>query len=121
MLKNAIAVLHVSSSKAAHAHYCEQLGFELMFQYRVDETRADPCFMGLKRDAASLHVSSFPGDAVAGGVVQLKVDDVDALHAEFLAKNIAIDLAPTDQTWGNREMYIKDADGNTLRFAQDLD
>jgi uncharacterized glyoxalase superfamily protein PhnB len=47
------------------------------------------------------------------------VDDVDALHAELAANDVTIDLPPTDQTWGTREMYVKDADRNTLRFIQD--
>jgi uncharacterized glyoxalase superfamily protein PhnB len=118
MLKLAIPVLHVSSSAAAEAFYCGLLGFARRFAYRPDPATADPCYMGLARDLATIHVSSFSGDGVAGGGVFLVVEDVDALHREFSAKGIAIDLAPTDQTWGNREMYVKDADGNCLRFIQ---
>ena len=54
-----------------------------------------------------------------GGVVYLLVDDVDELYAELLQKNVRIDLEPTDQTWGNREMYVKDADGNSIRFVRE--
>jgi uncharacterized glyoxalase superfamily protein PhnB len=61
--------------------------------------------------------SSFPGDGVSGGVVFLVVDDVDALYAELKAKGVEIDLEPTDQSWGNREMYVKDPDGNSIRFV----
>jgi len=43
---------------------------------------------------------------------------VDALYKEFTLKNTIIDLAPTDQSWGNREMYIKDPDENSIRFTQ---
>jgi len=43
-----------------------------------------------------------------GGVVNLIVDDVDALHAELTAKGVGIDMGPVDQTWGTREMYVKD-------------
>ncbi|MCL5994442.1 MAG: VOC family protein [Chloroflexi bacterium] len=121
MFKLAIPVLHVSNSTAAEAFYCNRLGFHRQFAYRVDETRPDPCYMGLTRDGAWLHVSSFSGDAVAGGVVYLLVDDVDALHAELVAKQVAIDLAPTDQSWGNREMYVKDPDGNSIRFVREGD
>ena len=74
--------------------------------------------MGLTRDGVWLNLSSFSGDGVSGGVVNLFVDDVDSLHAEFLAKGVRIDVAPVDQTWGSREMYIKDADGNCLRFIR---
>ena len=74
--------------------------------------------MGISRDGIWLHLSSFSGDGVAGGVVNLLVDDVDALHAEFVAKGVPIAVEPVDQTWGTREMYVKDADGNSLRFQQ---
>jgi uncharacterized glyoxalase superfamily protein PhnB len=118
MLKSAIPVLHVSNSTAAVQFYCQGLGFQQTFAYRPDETRADPCYMGFVRDGVLIHVSSFPGDGVAGGVVNFLVEDVDSLHAEFLRNGVPIELAPTDQTWGNREMYVEDADGNSLRFVR---
>jgi len=40
-------------------------------------------------------------------------------YAELVAKHVAIALAPTDQTWGNREMYVRDADGNSIRFMRE--
>lgn len=119
MLKPAIPLLHVSNSVQAEEFYCHRLGFRRHFAYRVDDTKADPCFMGLSRDGVWLHVSSFPGDGVSGGVVGFLVDDVDALHAELVAKHVAIELEPTDQTWGNREMYVRDADGNSIRFIRE--
>ena len=118
MIKVAVPLLHVSSAAAAQEFYCNRLGFELEFAHRAIESQPDPCYMGLSRDGVWIHVSSFSGDGVAGGVVNLLVDGVDALHAEFVAKGVAIALEPTDQTWGTREMYVKDADGNCLRFQQ---
>jgi catechol 2,3-dioxygenase-like lactoylglutathione lyase family enzyme len=119
LLKLAIPLLHVSNSAQAEEFYCSRLGFRRHFAYRVDDTRADPCFLGLSRDGVWLHLSSFSGDGVSGGVAGFLVDDVDALHAELVAKHVAIALVPTDQTWGNREMYVRDADGNTLRFIRE--
>jgi uncharacterized glyoxalase superfamily protein PhnB len=117
MFKSAIPVLHVSSVAAAEEFYCHRLGFSRRFAYRFDDAQADPCYMGLTRDGVKLHVSSFPGDGVFGGVVFLVVDDVDALYAELRANGVTIDLVPTDQSWGNREMYVSDPDGNSLRFV----
>lgn len=119
MLRIAIPVLHVSSSARAQAFYCDMLGFEQRFAYRPDPARADPCYLGLVRDQAWLHVSSFRDDGVVGAAVVLIVDQVDRLHEELTAKGVAIELAPTDQTWGNREMYIRDPDGNALRFTEE--
>jgi uncharacterized glyoxalase superfamily protein PhnB len=119
MIKLAVPLLHVSSSAAAVAFYCDKLGFRLQFQHRPAGVEADPCYMGISRDAVWMNLSSFSGDGVAGGVANLMVDDVDKLHEEFVAKGVRIDLEPTDQTWGSREMYVKDADGNCLRFIDD--
>jgi uncharacterized glyoxalase superfamily protein PhnB len=118
VLKFAIPILHVGNSIAAEDFYCGQLGFRREFAYRPGDA-GDPCYMGVTRDHIRLHLSSFSGDGVAGGAVYLAVDDVDTLHAEFRAKGIVIDTAPVDQTWGNREMYVKDPDGNSLRFTQE--
>ena len=121
MFKLAIPVMHVCSSVAAEEFYCKRLGFRLEFAYRIDESKPDPCYMGLARDDAWVHVSSFSGDGVSGGVVRFDVDDVGALHAELVEKGVRIDTGPVDQTWGNREMYVKDADGNSIRFICPID
>ena len=117
MLRLAIPVLHVSKSAAAEAFYCRGLGFEQRFAYRPDAPHADPCYMGLIRDGVIVHLSSFPGDGVAGGVANFIVEDVDELHREFVRNGVPIALEPTDQSWGNREMYLEDADGNSIRFV----
>ena len=118
MLRLAVPVLHVASAKAARDFYCGKLGFRVLFEGRADPDRPDPSYVGLARDDAVLHISSFPGDGVAGGVAFIVVRDVDALSRELTERGVPIDLAPTDQTWGNREMYVKDPDGNSLRFAE---
>jgi len=119
LFKSAIPVLHVSSSADAERFYCGGLGFKREFAYRPDENQADPCYLGLSRDGVVIHVSSFPGDGKSGGVVNLVVDDIDVLHGELVAKAVSIDLPPTDQTWGAREMYVRDADRNCIRFVHD--
>jgi catechol 2,3-dioxygenase-like lactoylglutathione lyase family enzyme len=119
MLRLAIPVLHVSSSGAAEEFYCKKLGFQVEFVYRIEKNNPDPGYIGLKRDGAWLHISSFPGDGVSGGVVYLLVDNVDVLYEEFIQKKVPIDLKPTNQIWKNREMYVKDLDGNSIRFIQE--
>jgi catechol 2,3-dioxygenase-like lactoylglutathione lyase family enzyme len=118
MFKCAIPVLHVSNSVAAEKFYCEKLGFTRRFAYRPDQTRSDPAYVGLDRDGVWLHLSSFSGDGAPGGAVFLGVEDVDSMHDELLARGVRIDTGPVDQTWGNREMYVRDADGNSIRFIQ---
>ena len=52
-------------------------------------------------------------------------EDIDALFQKFLARGLVppnrdspVHHGPTDQTWGTREFYVNDPDGNTLRFTQ---
>ena len=117
MIRGGVPVLRMSSAAASEAFYCGALGFELEFSVPANETQRDPCYMGVSRDGAGLHLSGHPGDGVFGGVVLFFCDDVDALHAEFIAKGVAIHLAPVDQTWGRRELYVRDPDENSVRFS----
>lgn len=120
MLKQAIPVLHITNADAAEAFYCGLLGFTRDFEVLASETKRDPCYMGLSRDGAILHLSSHAGDGVTGGVVYFMTDDVDALHVEFVAKDVRIHIAPVNQTWGTRELYVRDPDGNSVRFGAPL-
>lgn len=122
MLKAAIPILHVEDSKAAERFYTGALGFTCASSYRPDHARADPCFMVLRKDEAVLSVSSFPGDGVAGQAVNILTEqgDLDRMYAELTARGLAVALAPTDQDWGDREMYVSDGQGNTLRFQHPI-
>ena len=118
MLKDAIPVLGVSDSRAASDFYCGKLGFGKQFEYRPRPDRDAPCRMGLSRGDATIRVSSFSGDSVPCVGVIMWTSDVDGLRAEFTAKGVHIDMEPTDQSWGTREMHVRDADGNLLVFTQ---
>lgn len=119
-MKAAIPVIRVSSSVAAKVFYCDKLGFTEAFAYRPDESKQDPCYMGLFRGAALIHVSSFEANGPTGMSVAFAVDDVEALYVEFVEKGVPIYMPPTDQTWGNREMYVRDPENNKLAFIQEL-
>jgi uncharacterized glyoxalase superfamily protein PhnB len=121
MTKNLIAsipVLRVSDADRAEAFYCQQLGFIKVWEYKPGSPSPNPAYIGLQREGVWLHLSSFSGDGVFGNVVLIQVHDVDVLFAEFSAKGMEIDLAPYDQSWGSREMYLSDPDHNHLRFQQ---
>ena len=119
MLKLAIPLIHVANVTKAEDFYCGKLGFRREFVHRADERLADPCYMGITRDGIWVHVSSFAGDGVGGGVLNFLVDDVDSLHTEFAGKGVKISVEPVDQTWSTREMYVRDPDNNCIRFIQE--
>jgi uncharacterized glyoxalase superfamily protein PhnB len=117
MLKTAIPEIHVSSSVQAQEFYGTALGFECVSSWRPDESADDPCYMAFVRDGVRLHVTSFR-DGALGTSVYVFVDDVDALHSEFAVKGVQTTSPPVDQSWGTREITVRDADGNSVRFGQ---
>ena len=50
----------------------------------------------------------------------ITVDDVDALHAELIAKGALILRTPETQPWGKREMAVATPDGHRIMFAQSI-
>lgn len=107
------------------AFYTGVLDFE---RVDGDETLDDPSFSILSRDGDFLFLSSHGGDGEFGQAVVVTTDDVDALFRKLRARGLhtpgnpdapkAVHEGPLDQTWGTREFYVDDPDGNTLRFTQ---
>jgi hypothetical protein len=80
----------------------------------------------LTREGEELHLSTHAGDGQTGGRVVISVTGIDSLFTKFIARGLDTSLkpqspvhqSPIDQTWGTREFYVDDPDGNTLRFVQ---
>jgi uncharacterized glyoxalase superfamily protein PhnB len=117
MITSAIPVIAVSDSTQAEDYYFRILGFEKMFAYRPDPARQDPCYLGVARDGVWLHLQSFKPARAGMTDAFLWVTDVDQLHSELAARGAVIQLPPTNQTWGTRELGVRDPDGNVLVFA----
>lgn len=113
---------------------CSQMAASLAFYTQVLDFRCidgsdyeDPAFCILTREGDRLFLSSHRGDGEFGQAVAVLVDDVDALFRAFLDRGLKtpgnpdspVHEGPTDQTWGTREFYVDDPDGNTLRFVQE--
>ena len=120
MFQNAIPVIQVSGSVPAGKFYCDGLGFTIVSSWRPDRTKDDPCYMTLARDSARLHVHSFQSGTTGGGAAYVFVDHVDALYAELVSRGVSVSSAPIDQTWGMREIAVRDPDRNVLTFGQRL-
>ena len=119
MIHRAIPVLAVTESSRAEEYYCDRLGFGKVFAYRPDPKRSDPCYLGVARDGVCLHLQSFKPERAGLTDTFIYVEDVDRLYAEFSARGATCQLPPTDQTWGTRELGIRDQDGNVLVFANE--
>ncbi|HEV7229354.1 glyoxalase superfamily protein [Brevundimonas sp.] len=85
----------------------------------------DPGFATLTRGADVLYLSSHSGDGVFGQAVVVVTEDLDGLFESFRARGLdpshkpesPVHQGPLRQTWGTREFYVDDPDGNTLRFT----
>ncbi len=117
MITSAVPVIAVSDSSRSEDYYCGVLGFQKLFAYRPDPSKRDPCYLGVVRDGVELHLQSFKRERAGLTDAFLWVADVDLLYDEISARGAVVQLPPTDQTWGIREMGIRDPDGNVLGFA----
>lgn len=116
MLKSAVPLLRVRSSSEALDFYRDKLGFAVQSTYRANRDANDPAYHVMARDGATIHVSSFPADGVIGGVVTIIVTAIEKLRYELVGKGIDVGPGVMQQPWGDREVYIRDAAGNTIRF-----
>jgi catechol 2,3-dioxygenase-like lactoylglutathione lyase family enzyme len=105
------------------AFYTGVLDFEVV---GVWPTTGDPAFAELTRGGDRLQLSSHSGDGLVGQAVAIEVDEVDELFSTYRARGLdvaaraesPVHRAPLDQSWGTREFYVDDPDGNVLRFIR---
>jgi len=118
-----VPIFRVTDMRAAIEFYCSTLGFAMDFSYSASPE--GPTYAAVSIGGHQLHLSTFAGDGAAGTTAYCYVDDVDALFERFLAggfrtpgnPNSPVEEGPVNQSWGMREVYVRDPDGNTLRFA----
>jgi catechol 2,3-dioxygenase-like lactoylglutathione lyase family enzyme len=113
--------------EASIAFYTRLLDFEC-----VDRggDGGDPAFSVLMREGAPLFLSSHAGDGAFGQAIVVATHEVDAVFRKFRTRGLetpgnpeapaAVHEGPLEQSWGTREFYVDDPDGNTLRFTQGL-
>jgi uncharacterized glyoxalase superfamily protein PhnB len=117
MITSAIPMIAVTNSTRSEDYYCRVLGFKKMSAYPPDAPSPDPRYIALMRDGVWLHLQSYKPQRAGSTDAFFWVTDVDQLHAELAARGATVQLPPTDQSWGIREMGIRDPDGNVLGFA----
>ena len=118
-----IPMVRCSSMRQSLTFYTSILDFE---HVDGDDDLADPSFAVVARDGGLLLLSSHGGDGEFGQALVVTTDNADALFRRFRERGLRtlgnpdspVHEGPTDQTWGTREFYVDDPDGNTLRFTQ---
>jgi uncharacterized glyoxalase superfamily protein PhnB len=122
-VKRVVPIVKVTDIQRAIDFYCSTLGFVHDFSYSA--SAEGPVYAGISRDGHQLHLSTFAGDGVTGTAVYCYVDDIDALFRRLLAGGLKtpknsespVEEGPVNQSWGMREFYVRDLDGNTIRFG----
>ena len=104
-------ILRVADLGVSLAFYVDALGFAI--EWCEGRTHA-----AVRRGKATLMLSA-DDQGHAGTWLYFGIDDADALHAELLAKGVAIRHPPTNYPWGARELQVADPDGHVLRFGAD--
>lgn len=117
-VKRIVPIIKVSDIGVALNFYCSILGFNKDFHYLAGP--GGPDYVGVSLNRHQLHLSTFAGDGKMPATTYVYVDDVDVLYAGFCARGLPKDHELVNQTWGQREVYVRDPDGNTLRFGSRL-
>ncbi len=115
---NIVPIIKCSDIERSLIFYTEILDFEVFnpdseFPYKV-----------LVRGGARVDLSALSGDGVFGSRILIIVDDVDEIYSKLIERGLdlthrsGVHRRPIDQTWGMREFYVDDPDGNTIRFGQ---
>lgn len=114
-----VPILRSFDEGKAREFYVAWLGFRVDFEHRFEPHM--PLYMQVSRGDCVLHVSEHHGDGTPGTAIRIRVDDLEAFHAELQTrpyKNYRPGLM--DQDWGCREMSVQDGAGNRLVFFRDL-
>jgi catechol 2,3-dioxygenase-like lactoylglutathione lyase family enzyme len=117
-VQRVVPTLRMTDEARSRAFYVDGLGFHVDWTHRFEPNF--PALLQLSRDGMIFYLSQHVMDCAVGGLIYLFVDSVDDWHAQLRRNGVAIELPPTDQPWGLREMHLVDPDGNRLRICTRL-
>jgi uncharacterized glyoxalase superfamily protein PhnB len=106
-------VLCVNAVEPMADYFVDKLGFAI--QGRAGDP---PSWMSLHRNGVEIMLVRGDHPAPAQGwAAYLYVKNVDALHAEFVARGADVLGPPKDQPYNNREFEVRLPDGRVLAFG----
>jgi uncharacterized glyoxalase superfamily protein PhnB len=116
-----IPLFRCTNMKDALAFYTGVLDFSIKYPDESDDVVVELIH---PETGAELMLTILEGDQKIGIAANVQVDDVDVLFEKFLQRGLDVSnregspvhQGPVDQTWGMREFYVSDRDGNTLRY-----
>lgn len=119
-----VPIIKCSDMRRSLRFYTEVLDFKLKYP----EASPEDWLLHLINDGAEIQLSPEGHFGTPINIFLESAAKVDALFAQYVShgldtsgkKESPVHQGPVDQTWGNREFYVNDPDGNTLRFCAPL-
>jgi catechol 2,3-dioxygenase-like lactoylglutathione lyase family enzyme len=119
-----IPIFRCRNMKDAIFFYTTILDFEL----KEAGASPDDWVVALTNGDAELLLTTLEGDQKIGIAANVLVEDIDSFFEKYIRRGLdtsnkegsPVHQGPLNQSWGNREFYVTDADGNTLRFVQPI-
>ena len=112
-------IFRIFDEAKAREFYLGFLGFTLDWEHRFEPET--PLYAQVSRGDARIHLSEHVGDASPGSAVRIAVADIDAYHAEIMAKKYKYMRPGLDETpWGTREIKVIDPFFNRIMFFAPL-
>jgi catechol 2,3-dioxygenase-like lactoylglutathione lyase family enzyme len=111
-------VLAVPDLEKSAAYYRDVLGFQVWWEEASD-------WRLVERDGVRVMLGHCPSDIRASELGShnwfgyLQVDNVDALHAEIVARGAACS-PPKNTDYGMREVVVTTVDGHRIVFGQEI-
>ena len=118
--------IRCSDIQASLDFYTNTLDFEVLQAPDPDPESFMSMYAHLKRGESAIHLSQHAGDGVFGSVIYVRVSDLDGIYRTFRRNGLktqeasGITMEPVEQTWGMKEFYVADPDGNRIRFGQSI-
>ncbi|MDO9408359.1 VOC family protein [Patulibacter sp.] len=107
-LSRAVPILTVADLRAAVETYRSVLGVEVLMDHGWIVT------LGTPGGSAQISLMTTDETAPVTPTASLQVDDVDAAHEQAVAAGLEIVHPLTDEPWGVRRFFLRDAAGNVV-------
>jgi uncharacterized glyoxalase superfamily protein PhnB len=122
MLRQIAPQFFTTDIPATLAYYQDKLGFQCLGTWHDP-----PVYAIVARDGHKIHFRCAPPptpnpDKYADELLDayVRIEDADALYAEYTARGVEFTRGLADMPWNSREFVVKDCDGRLLAFGADL-
>ena len=115
----AIPILRIFSVEKAREFYLDYLGFSWDWEHRFEA--GFPLYAQVHRGDLILHLSEHHGDATPGSAVFVRMQGVDAYHAELTATQYGYMRPGVEEAPWGRVLAVTDPFGNRLSFCESQD